>query len=140
MPRDDGLATDLRTKIWNRNSCKNKSSNNIIWGRLALAVCWNKPSVTIKFDVKFQNVWIPQYFDCCIIPSIFLWYEITETNALSMTEWNWKEHPKSLKYYRLLNSNLWYIILATGEMINCMKSHNCYLISKQTQKTVHQYR
>ena len=138
---DAELTTNLRTKIWNWNSCKNKSCNDIIWGTPALAVCWNEPSVTIKFNVKFKNIWISQYFNCSIIPSIFLGYKITETNALSMAKWNWKEHQQCKTLYdRMLSPNTQYTyhIGQRSQEIRLInkKFHYCYL---NTQKTVHKY-
>lgn len=100
------ITTHLRTKIGDRNSSKNKSSNDVIRGRPAFDVCWNKSLMSWKFNVKFEYLWIPKNLYLSSIPSVLLWNKVTETNALPVPEWNYKFIPEldfsSEELYKLL--------------------------------------
>lgn len=87
----------LRTQIWNRYCCKNKSTNNVIGWRSALDVCSYEPLVNCKFYAEFKYLWIPENFNYSIIPRILLRNKVTETNALSMPKWNCNFNPKTEK-------------------------------------------
>lgn len=82
------LNTHLRTQIWNRYRGKNKSSNDVIRRRSAPDVCWDEPLVSSELYVEFEYLGITENFYQGIIPSVFLRYKITKTNALSLPEWN----------------------------------------------------